>query len=115
MERSGVDTVIAGSAEPVQQSALREAGFIAYGRLDPMVGGDAGLVRKVQGAERVMFSLGDHDLDQYPYLRMPSPAKVLWVWEGAKRARPLPRRDSGREFATDRGLIQSQANGVPLA
>jgi GNAT superfamily N-acetyltransferase len=68
LEQRGANAVLAGASDTVQQQALRRVGFIEYGQQDPMVGGNQQLVSQVEASERVMLSMGDHDVDQYPYM-----------------------------------------------
>jgi GNAT superfamily N-acetyltransferase len=77
LEQRGANAVLAGASDTVQQQALRQVGFIEYGQQDPMVGGNQQLVSQVEASERVMLSMGDHDVDQYPNMDMPSVLKLI--------------------------------------
>jgi GNAT superfamily N-acetyltransferase len=77
LEASGAHAVMVGSSDAGQEASLAEAGFIRYGKYEPIASGDSELVSTVSNAERAMLSFGDQDIDSFPNLQLPSLLRVV--------------------------------------
>jgi GNAT superfamily N-acetyltransferase len=83
LRATGVDAMIVGASSEPLGAALRRAGFFAYDEYVPLAGGDEAVVSQVVDARRVLLSLGDDDIDQYPNDQLP---KTWMLLKGARRA-----------------------------